>query len=115
VAATEESRAIVTSQSPFWMRYWFNLNISLILLRTVFRATAFPSRFVTMIPILDGFSVPRVRTANTKYFPLQDLPDALTKLNSEPRLKRDDRENLNRIRLACIVHKSQAICEQCRL
>jgi hypothetical protein len=85
------------------MRYWFNLNISLILLRSVFRETAFPSRFVTMIPILDGFSVACVRTANTRCFPLQDLPDALTKLNSEARLKRDERENLSLIRLGRII------------
>ena len=69
----------------------------------MFRETAFPSRFVTMIPILDGFSVSCARTANTRCFPLQDLPDALTKLNSEARLKPDERENLNLTRLGRII------------
>jgi hypothetical protein len=66
-----------------------------------------------MIPILDAPSVSLFRMANTKCLPVQDLPDALTKLNSEVRLRRDDRENLNRIRpgrimilglgVACVV------------
>ncbi len=56
-----------------------------------------------MIPILDGSSVSRVNIANTRCFPVQDLPDALTNLNSEARLRRDDRENLKRIRPGRII------------
>jgi hypothetical protein len=51
-----------------------------------------------MIPILGAASVSRPKIANTRCLPVQDLPDALTKLNSEAPLKRDARENLNRIR-----------------
>jgi hypothetical protein len=56
-----------------------------------------------MIPILDAASVSRVKIANTRYFPVQALPDALTKLNSLAQLKREDRENLNRIRPGRII------------
>ena len=56
-----------------------------------------------MIPILDAASVSLFSMANTKCLPVQDLPDALTKLNSEARLRRDDRENLNRIRPGRII------------
>lgn len=35
---------------------------------------------------------------STRCFPFQDFPDALTKLNSDVRLNRDDRGNLNLIR-----------------
>ena len=51
-----------------------------------------------MIPILGAASASRPKIANTRCLPVQDLPEALTKLNSEARLKRDARENLNRIR-----------------
>jgi hypothetical protein len=85
------------------MRCWFNLNISLILLRTWLRETALPSRFVVMIPILGAASLSRTKIAKTRCFPVQDLPDALTKLNSEARLKRDDLENLKRIRPGRII------------
>jgi hypothetical protein len=50
------------------------------------------------MPILDGASVSRSNLASIKCFPVQDLPDALTKLNSEARLNRNDRGNLKRIR-----------------
>jgi hypothetical protein len=56
-----------------------------------------------MIPILDVASVSLFNVANTRCFPVQDLPDALTKLNSEARLRRDNRENLNRIRPGRII------------
>jgi hypothetical protein len=56
-----------------------------------------------MIPILGAASLSRVKIAKTRCFPVQDLPDALTKLNSEARLKRDDLENLNRIRPGRII------------
>jgi hypothetical protein len=56
-----------------------------------------------MIPILDVASVFRVNIANTRCFPAQDLPDALTKLNSEARLNRDERENFSRIRPGRII------------
>ena len=103
MAVAEETRAIVTSKIPGWMRCWFNLNISLILLRILFRVTAFPSRFVVTIPILDAASVSRANIANTRCFPFQDLPDTLTERKSEARLKRDDRQNLNRIRPGRII------------
>jgi hypothetical protein len=89
---------MVTSQTPLRIRYWFSLNISRILLRTWFRVTALPRRRVVTMPILDGASVSRVNVASTRCFPVQDLPDALTNLNSEARLNRYDRGNLNRIR-----------------
>jgi hypothetical protein len=89
---------MVTSQKPLWIRWWFSLNISRILLRTWFRVTALPRRRVVTIPILDGAPVSRAKVASTRCFPVQDLPDALTKLNSQARLNRDDRGNLNRIR-----------------
>ena len=88
----------MTSQWPFRIRCWFSLNISRIFLRTWFRVTALPSRRVATIPILDGSSVSRASVASTKCFPVQDFPDALTNLNSEARLNRDERGNLNRIR-----------------
>ena len=56
-----------------------------------------------MIPILGAASTSRANIANTRCFPVQDLPDALTKLNSEVRVKRDDRQNLNRIRSGRII------------
>jgi hypothetical protein len=56
-----------------------------------------------MIPIRGAASLSRVKIAKTRCFPLQDLPDALTKLNSEARLKREDRENLKRIRPGRII------------
>jgi hypothetical protein len=56
-----------------------------------------------MIPILGAASVSRVKMANIRCFPVQDLPDALTKRNSEARLKRDDRENLSLIRPGRII------------
>jgi hypothetical protein len=56
-----------------------------------------------MIPILGAASLSRVKIAKTRCFPVQDLPDALTKLNSEARLKREDRENLKRIRPGRII------------
>ena len=56
-----------------------------------------------MIPILGGISLPRAKIAITRCFPVQDLPDALTKRNSEARLKRDDRENLSLIRPGRII------------
>ena len=89
---------MVTSQKPFRIRCWFNLNISRIFLRTWFRITALPRRRVATIPILDGTSLSRTNVASTKCFPVQDLPDALTELNSEARFSRDDGGNLNRIR-----------------
>jgi hypothetical protein len=85
------------------MRCWFNLNISLILLRIRFRETALPTRLVAMIPILGATLISRVKMASTRCFPVQDLPDALTRRNSEARLKRDDRENLKRIRPGRII------------
>jgi hypothetical protein len=56
-----------------------------------------------MIPILGAASLSRVKIAKTRCVPVQDLPDALTKLNSEARLKRDDRGNLKRVRLGRII------------
>jgi hypothetical protein len=56
-----------------------------------------------MIPIRGAASLSRVKIAKTRCFPVQDLPDALTKLNSEARLKREDRENLKRIRPGRII------------
>jgi hypothetical protein len=56
-----------------------------------------------MIPILGAARLSRVKMAKTRCFPVQDLPDALTKLNSEARLKREDRENLKRIRPGRII------------
>jgi hypothetical protein len=56
-----------------------------------------------MIPILDAASVSLFNVANTRCLPVQDLPDALTKLNSEARLRRDSRENLYRIRPGRII------------
>ena len=56
-----------------------------------------------MIPIRGAASLSRVKIAKTRCFPLQDLPDALTKLNSEARLKREERENLKRIRPGRII------------
>jgi hypothetical protein len=56
-----------------------------------------------MIPILGAASFSRVKVAKTRCFPIQDLPDVLTKLNSEARLKRDDRENLKRVRPGRII------------
>jgi hypothetical protein len=52
---------------------------------------------VVIIPILEVALVPWVKIANTKCLPVQDLPDALTKWNSEARLNRDAFENLNRV------------------
>jgi hypothetical protein len=89
---------MITSQKPFRMRCWFNLNISRIFLRTRLRVTALPTRRVATIPILEGTASSRAKVANTKCFPVQDLPDVLTELNSEARFNRDDRGNLNRIR-----------------
>ena len=63
-----------------------------------------------MIPILGAASVSRVSIANTKCFPVQDLPDALTKLNSEARLKRDNRESLNLIRPGRIILFYASVC-----
>ena len=63
-----------------------------------------------MIPILVGSSVSRISIANTKYFPVQDLPDALTRRNSEARLKRDNRENLKRIRPGRIIFFYASVC-----
>jgi hypothetical protein len=63
-----------------------------------------------MIPILVGSSVSRISIANTKYFPVQDLPDALTNLNSEERLKRAERENLKRIRPGRIIVFYASVC-----
>jgi hypothetical protein len=57
--------------------------------------TALPRRRVARIPILEGVSESRVNVASTRCFPFQDFPDALTKLNSEARLSRVDRGNLN--------------------
>ena len=51
-----------------------------------------------MIPILVVVSLSRFRIAKTRCLPVHDLPDTLTELNSEARLSRDDRGNLNRIR-----------------
>jgi hypothetical protein len=56
-----------------------------------------------MIPILGAVSLSRVKIAKTRCLPVQDLPDALTKLNSEARLKREDRENLKRVRPGRII------------
>ena len=94
---------MMTSQQPFRIRCWFNLNISRILLLAWLRQTALPIRFVVMIPILGGASSPRVKIANTRCFPVQDLPDALTKRNSEARLNRAARENVNRVRPGRII------------
>jgi hypothetical protein len=92
------------------MRCWFNLNISLILLRTRFRETALPTRFVAMIPILGAALVSRVKIATTRCLPVQDLPDALTWRNSEARLKRDTRENLKLIRPGRIIVFYASVC-----
>jgi hypothetical protein len=89
---------MVTSQKPFRIRCWFNLNISRIFLRTWLRVTALPRRRVATIPILEGAASSRANVASTRCFPIQDLPDVLTELNSEARFNRDDRGNLNRIR-----------------
>jgi hypothetical protein len=62
-----------------------------------------PRRFVAIIPILVAVSVSRAKIAKTRCFPVQDLPDALTNLNSEARFKRDDWENLKRIRPGRII------------
>ena len=58
---------------------------------------------MVIIPILGAASLSLVKIAKTRCFPAQDLPDALTKLNSEARLKREDRENLKRIRPGRII------------
>jgi hypothetical protein len=58
---------------------------------------------VAIIPILGAVSVSRAKIAKTRCFPVQDLPDALTNLNSEARFKRDDWENLKRIRPGRII------------
>jgi hypothetical protein len=92
------------------MRCWFNLNISLILLRILFRETALPTRLVAMIPILGATLISRVKMASTRCFPVQDLPDALTRRNSEARLKRDNRENLKRIRPGRIILFYASVC-----
>ena len=47
----------MTSHKPLWIRWWFSLNISRILLRTWFRVTALPRRRVVTIPILDGGNI----------------------------------------------------------
>jgi len=58
---------------------------------------------VVIIPILVVVSISRLKIANTRCFPVQALPEDLTKLNSEARVKRDDRGNLNRIRPGRII------------
>jgi hypothetical protein len=63
-----------------------------------------------MIPILGAASVFRASIAKTRYFPAQDLPDALTNLNSEARFKRDDWENLKRIRPGRIILFYASVC-----
>jgi len=60
-------------------------------------------RFVVMIPILEVALLPCVKIPNTKCLPVQDLPDVLTKRNSEARLNRDAFENLNRVRPGRII------------